>query len=112
MSRSPYAGRHPSVPFGHPGQRRSIVLLERRDIDLDLRPGMNARLGNVPGRKQLMQVLNDNRRPLPVETLPRGDQVQWRSKVIAERHDKFLSPILSASRGRARAQIEADLRDI
>jgi hypothetical protein len=27
-----------------------------------------------------------------VEALPRGDQVQWRSKVIAERHDKFLQP--------------------
>ena len=53
---------------------------------------MNARLGNISRRKLLTQLLNDHRRPLPVEALPRGDQVQWRSKVIAERHGKFLPP--------------------
>jgi len=51
---------------------------------------MNARLRNISGWKLFTQVLNDNRRPLTVEALPRGFQIQWRPKVIAERHDKFL----------------------
>jgi hypothetical protein len=53
---------------------------------------MDARFGNISGWKLLSQLLDDDRRPLTVEALPRGDQVQWRSKVIAERHDKFLQP--------------------
>ena len=59
----------------------------------DHRPaGMDARLGDISRRESLSQLLNDHRRPLAVEALPRGDQVQWRSEVIAERHDDSLQP--------------------
>jgi hypothetical protein len=78
--------------LGHPGRQRGYVFLERRDIDLDLRPGVDARLGNVASRKQLTQVLNDDHWPTTVEALPRGEQIQRRSKMIAERHDQFLYP--------------------
>jgi hypothetical protein len=44
---------------------------------------MNARLGNIPVWQLLSQLLDDDRWPLTVETLPRSDVIQRRAKVIA-----------------------------
>jgi hypothetical protein len=47
---------------------------------------MDARPGDVSGGKLIPQLMDDDRRPLAVELFPRGDLVQRRSKVIAQRH--------------------------
>jgi hypothetical protein len=70
---------------------------------------MNARLGDVSGGKLPSQLLDHDRRPLTVEALPRGDQVQWRSKVIAERHGTFLQWTLYRLVAVLPANREADL---
>ena len=52
------------LPKGMADER---LLRPPRDINLNLRPGMNPRLGNLSIGELLSQLRNDDRRPLTVE---------------------------------------------
>ena len=86
-----HGGHQAPAPFGVVDAHLIFILGRQvgNHVDFDRCPKVDARGSNIAARKFACQVDDDHGRPLAVKAFPRCFVIQWRVKVVAERHRLF-----------------------